>query len=386
MTRQFVMGVGRDVLVSPSPFAMVWQGEGRPHEPIAVPGVALAAGELLVAVELATVCGSDVHTVLGRRHAATPVILGHEQVGRVVAVGEGATSASGIPIVPGMRVVWSVTVSCGRCDRCDRGLTQKCRSLEKYGHDRVHRGWELSGGFATHVQVRAGSTVVLLDEIVPAAVAAPASCATATVVAALEAASAHIAIAGATVLISGAGMLGLTAAAMATDAGAHVVVSDPVLARRSAALDFGAARVADPTVGHLAPTGLGSALAAGGAAEPLIVLELSGSASAVRSALRVVGVGGVVVLAGSVSPGGDIAVDPGVLVSKHLTVRGIHNYSGRHLEQAVRYLTAAWHSYPFAGLVGETFPLESVDEAIALAATGRHPRVALDPRAGQADR
>ncbi|WP_411721703.1 zinc-binding dehydrogenase [Mycetocola sp.] len=382
MTRQFVMGVGRDVLVRPSPFAMVWQGAGRPHEPIAVPGVSLAAGELLVEVELATVCRSDVHTVLGRRTAATPVILGHEQVGRVVAVGAGATASSGVPVVPGMRVVWSVTVSCGHCDRCERGLSQKCRSLAKYGHDRVHRGWELSGGFASHVQVRAGSTVVLLDENLPAKVAAPASCASATVVAALEAASASVALSGATVLITGAGMLGLTATAMATDAGAHVIVSDPVAARRSAALDFGAAGVADPTVAHLAVTGIGGVLAAAataGAAEPLIVLEMSGSPVAVRSALRVVGVGGVVVLVGSVSPGGEIGLDPEVLVRNHLTLRGVHNYSGRHLEQAVDYLASAWHSYPFAELVGETLPLERIDEALVLAATGRHPRIALDP-------
>jgi putative phosphonate catabolism associated alcohol dehydrogenase len=382
MTRQSVVGVGRDVLVRPSPFAMVWQGEGRPHEPIAVPGVCLGAGELLVEVELATVCGSDVHTVLGHREAATPVILGHEQVGRVVAVGAGATAASGTPIVAGMRVVWSVTVSCGQCDRCERGLSQKCRSLAKYGHDRVHRGWELSGGFASHVQVRAGSTVVLLDENMPAEVAAPASCATATVVAALEAASASIPLAGATVLVTGAGMLGLTATAMATDAGATVIVSDPVAARRSAALGFGAASVADPSVGHLAVTGLGgvlTAVATTGAAEPLIVLEMSGAPAAVRAALRVVGVGGVVVLVGSVSPGGEIGLDPEVLVRNHLTLRGVHNYSGRHLEQAVEYLSGAWRCYPFAALVGKTIPLERIDEALTLAATGKHPRIALDP-------
>lgn len=382
MSRRSVLGVGRDVLVRPSPFAMVWQGEGRPHEPIAVPGVSLGAGELLVEVELATVCRSDVHTVLGHRHGATPVILGHEQVGRVVAVGEGAASSTGLRIVVGMRVVWSVTVSCGLCDRCARGLPQKCRTLAKYGHDRVHRGWELSGGFASHVQVRAGSTVVLVDENLPAAVAAPASCATATVVAALEAASAHVELEGATVLITGAGMLGLTASAMATDAGAHVIVSDPVAARRSAALDFGASRVADPGVGHLSVTGLGGVLAASAAAgnpEPLLVLEMSGAATAVRSALRSVGVGGVVVLVGSVSPGGEVALDPEALVRNHLTLRGVHNYAGRHLEKAVEYLSGAWHSYPFAGLVGETFPLERIDDALELAATGRHPRVALDP-------
>ena len=106
MTRQLISEVGRDVLVRPSPFAMVWQGKGSPHEALAVPGVSLGEGELLVEVELATICRSDVHTVLGQREAPTPVILGHEQVGRVVAVGEGAVSWSGTPIVAGMRVAY----------------------------------------------------------------------------------------------------------------------------------------------------------------------------------------------------------------------------------------------------------------------------------------
>jgi D-arabinose 1-dehydrogenase-like Zn-dependent alcohol dehydrogenase len=47
---------------------------------MAVPGVTLGSGDVLVEVELATVCGSDVHTVLGHRDAATPLVLGHEQV------------------------------------------------------------------------------------------------------------------------------------------------------------------------------------------------------------------------------------------------------------------------------------------------------------------
>lgn len=383
MTRVLIEGGGRDVLIRPSPIAMVWQGEGKPHEALAVPGVSLAPGDLLVEIELSTVCGSDVHTVLAHRHTPTPVVLGHEQVGRVAAVGEGAVATDGTPIMVGMRVVWSVTVSCGSCDRCSRGLTQKCRSLVKYGHDRVHRGWELSGGFASHVQVRAGTAVVLVEESLPAAVAAPASCATATVAAALEAAAERVPLSGATVVVLGAGMLGITATAMATDAGARVVVSDPDSVRRSSALTFGAVAVADARAGFRSATGLGGVLAtliASGVPEPLIVLEMSGATTAVAAAIDVVGVGGVVVLVGSVSPTDGIRLDPETLVRKLVTLRGVHNYAARHLVGAIDYLEHAWYRYPFAELVGETFPLSRVDDAVALAATAKHPRIALDPR------
>ena len=371
--------LGMGVSVYPSATAMVWPGEGHRHEAVAVPGVRLAPGDVLVEVELATVCGSDVHTVLGHRSAPTPLVLGHEQVGRVVALGRGgAKTTDGHRVSLGERVVWSVAVPCGRCVRCRRGLPQRCLNLQKYGHERMRRGWELSGGFATHTHILDGTPIVPVPDDLPAAVLAPASCSTATVAAALEAASEIVPLDGALVLIAGAGMLGLTAAAMATEAGARVVVSDPVPERRQAALAFGAAAIVDPRAPADSPSGLATALgkAGGRAAAPTVALELSGTAAAVRSLLATVDVGGVLVLVGSVFPGPDLAVSPEQLVRRLLTIRGVHNYAPRHLEQAVRFLADGGRRYPFAEQVGVVFPLEEVDAA--LAATG-HPRVGVRP-------
>ena len=371
--------LGMGVSVYPSATAMVWPGEGHAHEAVAVPGVRLAPGDALVKVELATVCGSDVHTVLGHRQAPAPLVLGHEQVGRVVALGRGgAKTTDGHRVSLGERVVWSVAVPCGRCVRCRRGLPQKCTSLQKYGHERMRRGWELSGGFATHTHILDGTPLVRVPDDIPAEVLAPASCSTATVAAALEAASAIVPVDGALVLIAGAGMLGLTATAMATDAGARVVVSDPLPERREAALAFGAVGAADPRAAAGSPSGLAAVLAkAGGRAPaPTIALELSGNPSAVRTLLAAVDVGGVLVLVGSVSPGPELGIVPEQLVRRLLTIRGVHNYAPRHLEQAVAFLAGAWQRYPFAEQVGQTFPLAEVDRA--LAAT-EHPRVAVRP-------
>ncbi|NYD68194.1 zinc-binding dehydrogenase [Agromyces atrinae] len=372
----------REIMVTPAPVAMVWNEPGRPHDAIATPGVTLGRGEALVEVELATVCGSDVHTVRGERPAPTPLVLGHEQVGRVVALGPEAVRADGSPLELGDRVVWSVSVSCGACDRCTRGIPQRCRSLAKYGHERVHRGWELSGGFATHVQLRAGTAIVPVGETLPATVAAPASCATATAVAALDAAS-HIALEGATVLITGAGMIGLTATAMATDAGATVVVSEPDPARRALALRFGATAVADSRVASSASEGVGGVLESvmrRGAAEPLVAIEASGSARAVRTAIGAVGVGGVVVLVGSVTPGSEVRIDPEDLVRRMVTLTGVHNYAPRHLVDAVDYLRHASLLRPFDELVGGTVTLDELDQALRAAASGLHVRVGVAPQ------
>ncbi|MGO4536984.1 zinc-binding dehydrogenase [Leifsonia sp. 2MCAF36] len=364
--------LGMGVSVYPSATAMVWPGDGHAHEAVAVPGVRLAPGDVLAEVELATVCGSDIHTVLGQQQAQAPLVLGHEQVGRVIALGRGgAKTTDGHRVALGERVVWSVAVPCGRCARCRRGLPQKCANLQKYGHERMRRGWELSGGFATHTHILDGTPLVRVPDDIPAEVLAPASCSTASVAAALEAASAIVPLEGALVVIAGAGMLGLTATAMATDAGARVVVSEPLPHRREAARAFGAVAVADP-----ASLSAVLAKAGGRTTAPTIALELSGDPAAVRSLLGAVDVGGVLVLVGSVTTGPELGIIPEQLVRNLLTIRGVHNYAPRHLEQAVRFLADAWQRYPFAAQVGETFPLAEVDRALAAAS---HPRVAVRP-------
>ncbi|WP_374009376.1 zinc-binding dehydrogenase [Leifsonia sp. LS-T14] len=364
--------LGLGVSVYPSATAMVWPGEGHAHEAVAVPGVRLAPGDALVAVELATVCGSDIHTVRGQQQAQAPLVLGHEQVGRVIALGRGgAKTTDGHRVTLGERIVWSVAVPCGRCARCRRGLPQKCSNLQKYGHERMRRGWELSGGFATHTHILDGTPLVRVPDEIPAEVLAPASCSTASVAAALEAASAIVPLEGALVVIAGAGMLGLTATAMATEAGARVVVSDPIPERRETARAFGAVAVADPASlpAVLAKVG-------GRTVAPTVALELSGNPAAVRSLLAAVDVGGVLVLVGSVTTGPELGVAPEQLVRNLLTIRGVHNYAPRHLEQAVRFLADAWQRYPFAEQVGETFALADVDRALAASS---HPRVAVRP-------
>lgn len=367
----------RDEVLRPAAVAQVWTAPGEPHQAMAVPGVVLDAGDVIVAVELATICGSDVHTVSGHRSAPVPLVLGHEYVGRIVAIGaDGAFDVVGVRLQLGDRVVWSVGVSCTTCDRCRRGIPQKCRNLRKYGHERIGAHWELNGGFATHVHVLAGTAIVAVGERMPARVAAPAACGAATAWAALRRAEREVPLAGAVVLVSGAGLVGLSAAAIAADRGAVVIVSDPDKKRRKLALRFGAAAVVDPLVGGA----LDQALATVGRAEVDIAIEASGSAAAVATAVSVVAVGGVAVLVGSVSPGAALTVDPERIVRGLLTVAGVHNYTGEDLQQTVTFLRDACGRYPFEGLVDPVLPLGSIDEALALSRSGRSVRVGIDPR------
>lgn len=341
-----------------------WDGVGRgftpvEHEVPATPG----RGEVLVRVDLATICGSDLHSVAGDRPSPAPGVLGHEQVGTVVALGEDAPPAvDGGALRTGDRVVWTVAASCGECRRCRRGLPQKCASVHKYGHEPLDPAAPLTGGFATHCLLRPGTGVVRVPDGLADEVASPAGCATATVAAAFDAGPHDLT--GARVLVAGAGMLGLTAAAMAATAGAEVVVSDPHPERRDRAREFGATGTVDVDE---AVTGVD------------LALELSGAPAAVRTCVDALDVGGTAVLVGSVSPGPSVGLDPERLVRGWHTVTGVHNYAPRHLLTAVGFLAATAARFPFADLVAGRHPLDDLAAAFTAAAHGGTPRRGVVP-------
>ncbi|RWA16748.1 hypothetical protein MELE44368_05905 [Mycolicibacterium elephantis DSM 44368] len=320
--------------------AAVWTGPGVHIRSVAIPD--LRDGETLVRVRLATVCGSDLHTVGGRRPAPCPSVLGHEAVGDVVAAGHNA------PATVGQRVVWSVTVACGECTRCRSGRTAKCLSVRKIGHEPFDGDWALSGAYAEHIVLPAGATVVPVPARLPDAVAAPAACATATVMAALEPAGN---LTGRRVLICGAGMLGVTAAAACTDAGAQVSITDVDIRRLHSARHFGAA----PDRG-----------------DPVdVAIDFSGSSDAVSDALARLDIGGVLVVAGSVLPSPPVPVDPETVVRRWLTITGVHNYEPRHLRAAVYFLDRTSDVYPWSAAVAEPLPFDAVADALASTPTGK---------------
>ncbi|NUP28747.1 MAG: alcohol dehydrogenase catalytic domain-containing protein [Nocardia sp.] len=309
--------------------AAVWSETGVELRDLELPTP--GPGELLVRVSLATVCGSDLHTVAGRRPAPSPSILGHEAVGRVVAAGPDTDHELG------ERVVWSVTAACGRCARCRRGFTAKCERVRKVGHEAFTGDWPLSGGYAEHILLPAGVAAVAVPDRVPDVVAAPAGCATATVMAALEAAGDP---AGRRVLVCGAGMLGITAVAACAEQGADVQVADHHPERLELARRFGG--IPD----------------SGGPVD--IAFDFSGSAAAVTAAVHRLDLGGTLVLAGSVAPGPAVPLDPEAVVRGWRTVTGVHNYEPRHLVRAVEFLTRTHDSLPWGGLVADPVGLEAI--------------------------
>jgi threonine 3-dehydrogenase len=356
--------------------AAVFVGANLPFELRQFPRPTLGSGEALVRVECCTICGSDLHTVSGARTEATPSILGHEVVGFVEAVGDAPPAdIDGRPLRGGDRVTWSTAVSCGVCDRCERGLPQKCRTLAKYGHEVAEGRMALSGGLAEFVLLRAGTAVVRIVEKIPAEVICPVNCATATIAAALRAAGE---IHGRSVLILGAGMLGLTAAAMSQFRGAKLVVAcDTNPQRLQQASRFGASHPvqwqpdAKQFSRHLVEQTRAGAFD--------IVLELSGAPDAVEAACVLGDIGAHVVLVGTVMKSRPIQVDPESVVRRCLSIHGVHNYAPIDLKNAVKFLEDFGAAYPFAELVEHTYSLGEINAALDVAVRNRPIRIAIRP-------
>lgn len=337
----------------------------------------LPPGAALCKVLLATICGSDLHTIDGRRQEPAPLILGHEIVGKIVALGEGLdTDGFGDPLAVGDRVSWTIAASCGNCRNCRRGYPQKCAALRKYGHACLHEGEPLTGGYAGHIVLWPGTTIFRLPSRIPTAAAAPANCALATAVHAIETASPQP---GESVLVLGAGLFGLSLAALAKERGAGTILVADVRADRLAEAEaFGATATLD--LGQLdLPSARERLLEATGGHGPQVAFEVCGQADVAQWALENLDIGGRLLVAGMVAPGPALALEGNRLTRQCLTVQGIHNYAPRHLAEAIRFLCRRNHADLFAATLGEIFPLERIHEAVAAARNAPCLRIGIVP-------
>jgi putative phosphonate catabolism associated alcohol dehydrogenase len=357
----------------PAAVAAVWHGRDVGFELRTLPLPHLDMGEVLVRVRMATMCGSDLHTLGGKRPTPLPTILGHEMVGTVEAVHGEITAVDRQVVRPGMRVTWSLCTSCGRCPRCRRGMPNKCTAMRKYGHEAMHHDWVLNGGFATHCHLTADTALVVLPDGVSDALLAPANCATATVVGALRRAGG---CATDVVLVQGCGMLGLTAVTYSRHLGARAVVAcDVDTARLDVATALGATHVATPD----ALESVVNRVSAGEGAD--LVLELSGDQTAVQNAFGLLAVGGRLCLVGSVFPSAPVTFAPESVVRGLHQVVGAHNYTPQDLRAAVEFLAGVDGATQdlLAGLVSPPLDLEDIEQAVAVARSRSHARTALTP-------
>ncbi|MBR9989408.1 MAG: alcohol dehydrogenase catalytic domain-containing protein [Gemmatimonadetes bacterium] len=317
--------------------------------------VIVADTDVIVAVDTAGICGSDLHPYLGReRGLDRGTIMGHEFVGRVVEVGSSVRA-----FARGDRGVSPFTTSCGACAFCGIGLTSRCVRGQLFGW--VEDGRGLHGAQADLVRVPLADTTLVA---VPAALGddALALLAGDVLSTALFAAELANVTAGDTVAIVGCGPVGLLAirAALARDARA-VFALDAVASRLAIAERFGATPVAiddRDAIGFVRERTDGRGVDR--------VIEAVGSPAATRSAADVLRIGGTLAAVG-VHTEPHLALSPGEIYDRNLTYAAGRCPARRMLPTA---LELAQRDAPLlAELISHRLPLsDGVDAYRRLAA------------------
>jgi len=221
--------------------AAIFTGVGSPMEITEYPLPELAPGEILVRVSLANICGSDLHIWRGEVPWRTfPAILGHEMAAKVYQLGEGvSTDSLGQPLAVGDRVVYQYFYPCERCWACLSGNRAACpnrhsRWMSTPSDQHPH----FMGAYAQYYHLTPRQPVFKVPDELTDEEVAPLNCALSQVLYGLH--QTRITY-GDTVVIQGAGGLGIYATAVARETGAtSIIVIDGIEERLKLAQEFGA--------------------------------------------------------------------------------------------------------------------------------------------------
>ncbi|MEI8040051.1 MAG: zinc-binding dehydrogenase [Verrucomicrobiota bacterium] len=339
----------------------IFHSAGRPFTYETIPVPALREGEILIRNEYTTLCRSDLTTFIGKRLERTPTILGHEIVGVIEELGPGAPQADarGAELRVGDRVTWAIFAADPDGPMARRGLRQKSPDLFKYGHEQVTPQSTLHGGLAEYCVLRKHTPLIRLGQAIPLPILALINCSVATVAGSLRlAGSLH----ERSVLVTGAGMLGVIACAMCQCLGAKRIVAVDIDPQRLQTAGKFGADVAVPA--NSGGSSLKERLAAVLPGEPAtIALDYSGAPEMMEALPGLLGVGGTAVFVGATFPQRAIQLHAEQLVRGVLTLRGLHNYNEQDLVAAVEFIEKYAQRFPFASLVDDRFDLDSVNEA-----------------------
>ncbi len=322
-----------------------------------VPRPKVGPNDVLIKVRKTGICGTDIHIYnwdeWSQRTINTPMHIGHEFMGEIAELGSEVT---GFKV--GDRVSGEGHITCGSCRNCRAGKRHLCRNTVGLGVNRV-------GCFAEFVTIPAFNVFRIPNEI-PDEIAAffdPLGNAVHTAL--------SFDVVGEDVLITGAGPIGVMAAAICRHIGArHVVVTDVNEYRLDLAAKLGATKVV-----NVSKVSLEDTMKSLGMTEGFDVgLEMSGNGSAFRQMFKTMNHGGRVAILGI--PPGEIAIDWNQVIFKGLVLKGVY---GREMFETWYKMTAMLQSgLNIAPAVTHRYPAAEFKTAFEQMRTGQSGKVILD--------
>jgi threonine dehydrogenase-like Zn-dependent dehydrogenase len=336
--------------------------------------------EVLVRVEMAGICGTDVHLWLGELSIPLPVILGHETVGCIELIGsEAMTDWRGAPIAPGDRITWASSIVCGHCFYCRmKQQPTRCLSRKAYGISySADIPPHLRGGYAEYILLRKGTALFRIPDSLSTEAVVGGGCALTTAIHGLERAPVKP---GDTVVIQGAGPVGLAALALARQAGAEKVILIGAPAHRlELATQFGAETVIsiDSTPDPIARRELVLRHTEGYGAD--LAVECVGHPVAVAEGLDLCRDGGTYLILGQYANAGDVAINPHTITRKQLNVVGSWAFEPRHVDRALTWLAGTDWQHKFASEITHRFDLEHANDALEAVREHRSGKAVIVP-------
>jgi threonine 3-dehydrogenase len=323
-----------------------------------VPVPEIGATDVLVAVETASVCGTDLHIYhwdeWAQARIKPPYIPGHEFCGTVAAVGE---QVQGVSV--GDFVTAEMHVACGHCLQCRSGQAHVCQFVKILGVD-------ADGAFADYARIPA-SNIWKLDPAIPrdfASLFDPFGNAVQTVLSG--------AIAGRTVVVTGCGPIGLFSIAVAKACGAsRIFAIEPNAQRRELAKRVGAQLLLDPESDDVEQ----QVMAGTGGNGVDVLLEMSGHPAAIQQGFRLLRMGGRASLLGI--PSRPVEIDlANALIFKGATVLGIN---GRKMYETWFQAEALIRDcgVDLSPVITHRLPLARFDEAMHLLESGEASKILL---------
>jgi L-iditol 2-dehydrogenase len=338
--------------------AAVFVGANKPLELQEFPIPEIDPNTGLVQMQMAAVCGSDVHA-WHNPSTAFPRIFGHENIATIAELGdEIQTDALGSPLREGDRVLFRPR-PCGRCYNCSMG--ERCHVVRMFGQQAFTEPPYIRGGFSQYVYLGEYPWLLRIPDEMSSERALFCVIGNHTVMNGLERIGGLNA--GDTVVVQGTGPIGMGAILLSSVLGAKRIIAIGAPENRlRMAEEMGAdetisigefrepearvERVLELTRGHGAD----------------MVIECSGADSAVEEGLKMVRYAGKYLVIGQAEDHGPQPINPSLITQKSLLVSGVTGPTTRHIIRAMEVLNAH-PEIPVEKLITHRFPLEKVNEA-----------------------
>ncbi|MCO4798428.1 MAG: L-threonine 3-dehydrogenase [Colwelliaceae bacterium] len=317
----------------------------------------LGHNDLLIKIKKTAICGTDIHIYnwddWAQKTIPVPMVVGHEYAGEVVGIG---LEVKGFEI--GDRVSGEGHITCGHCRNCRGGRTHLCRNTVGVGVDR-------EGSFAEYLVIPAYNAFKLPDEISDdlAAIFDPFGNAVHTAL--------SFDLVGEDVLITGAGPIGIMAAAVAKHVGArHVVITDVNEYRLELARKMGATRTV-----NVSKEKLTDVMTELGMTEGFDVgMEMSGVPMAFTDMLSNMNNGGKIAMLGI--PGKDMAIDWSQVIFKGLTIKGI--YGREMFETWYKMASLIQSGLDLTPIITHHFNIDDFQQGFDIMRSGQSGKVILN--------